>query len=66
MAKFRIYVKEEYQCTVQASGEEAAIEEWVDGCGFDSIEQAADEYFCQPDEITSLCIEDYDDRFIEV
>lgn len=54
MAKFRIYAGDLEAHRVDASTERGAIRKWLNEMGYDSINQAASECFCKPDEIRAV------------
>ncbi len=54
MPRYMIYCKDAAQHVVEAANEADAIQVWLDGPGaYDSIEHAASENYCEPDEITA-------------
>jgi len=54
MPVWMIYCKEAQQHVVEALDEKSAIQKWLDGPGaYDSIEHAAAENYCTPEEITA-------------
>jgi hypothetical protein len=48
---YRIHVDTVTCETVEADNETAAVMRWLDIAGFDSVEHAASEYFCEPADI---------------
>lgn len=51
MAEFKIYCDGREQHRISARDESEALEKWLDLMCFESLEQAAEEYFCSPEDI---------------
>ncbi|WP_269581955.1 hypothetical protein [Roseibium sp. Sym1] len=51
MRKYQIYAGGVPQHIVEACSSQLALERWLDEQGYDCIEHAAEEHFCEPDEI---------------
>lgn len=62
MRNFVIYTGNMRAHTIQASSAAEAVERWLSMMGYETLEEAARENWCTPEEIEARSEEDEDDR----
>lgn len=52
--RYQIFTGNAPQHTIDAYNEDDAVDQWLNMMGYESLEHAAKEHFCHPDEIEAV------------